>query len=192
MKDTNKQKINPKFLTDKDDSSLTLSAVPLPAQIRRNSRSETTFNNRTVEDKDKDKDIYRDRKEGQEQNFKNNDKDKEFISNSNSPIKTTPIESSKLQFSTERRKHWRSPSNPIDFGINCTQNSSPFNKIRFSSSHSISNNNRSGANINMNASEFIKQNNNNTSEVNTFYNCNNHNLYFLFITFIYSILHVSV
>ena len=198
MKDTNKQKNNSKLLTDKDDSSLILSAVPLPAQIlakRRNSRAETTFNNRTVENKE-DKD--RDRPEGQEQNFKKNenDKDKEFISNYLiSPTKTTtniaPTESLKF------RKHWRSPSNPIDFGINCTLNSSPFNKIRFSSAHSCSNTKtRSDANINMNTSEFIKQNNNsnNASEVNTFYNWHNHSFNIIFITFafIFSILHVLV
>lgn len=153
-KDTTKEMKmkNLKLSTDKDDASMTLITAPVPAQIldkRRNSRAESTLNN--IQDRQ-----YNDQKESHEQKLKDE--------NRNDSIST-----SKPTTTETKRKHWRSPSNPIEFGINCTHVSTQFNNIRLSDSNSLSkssknknnNNSNNNNNNNMNTCHFIKENNTN-------------------------------
>lgn len=153
---------------DKDDESLTLSVVPLPAQIldkRRNSRAEIC-----------DKSPVRDgnQKECKEQKHNTKLGYNELILNLVPSTKTTTIKPKPTQLAitpslqnvdvvdaVPKRKHWRSPSNPVDFAINCTYNSSPFNNIHFTDynySYSNNNNNQSQpVEMNMNTSELVEK-----------------------------------
>lgn len=137
----------------KDDVFFILSNAPVLTNVfekRRNSRSHGL--DQSSETRKIEKEIKR---EGSRDIIKHQSHEKH-------PIKKISTLSTANDDIVPKRKHWRSPSNPIDFNINCT--SYHLNNIRIFDNRKHNNNYNKSCSCPMNTSEFTNGSRTNTMQ----------------------------